>query len=70
MSKNGAKLWTGSLQAGKQAGFSLITGEITRLDLSLKQHFAAQSSSWGALQTGGLLPLQEERQRSCADRQL
>ena len=50
------------LPGGLEAGMldSLITEEITRLDWSLKHHFWAQSSGWGALQTGELLPLQEE----------
>lgn len=71
-SKDGAKLWKGWFSAGWEEGSfdSLITEEMTRLDWSLKHNFRGQNSSWSALQTDELLPLQEKRRKSCADRQL
>lgn len=65
----GSKSW---FSAGWEEGSleSLITEEITKLDGSLKHNFWAQNSGWTALCTGELLPLQEKRWRSCADRQL
>lgn len=49
---------------------SLIIEEITRPAWSQKHNFWAQNSGWTALQTGELLPLEDKRWRSCADRQL